>query len=294
LSINLGEILAMKTITKALLAGTAAFAAGGVANAQITNLGSAPGGSDLVLFVTDTLNSATFVQDLGVNVDSLGVTTASVQADAAANREYSCCTVATPAVGPLNNPVGTNGIDSALATFLNNNAGGTFVYGVLGVVLGTNVTGTSRTVFTMTGSPSDAVMGNLNAGALFTGEPSTSQASANAQVTNAFFVNINGNSTGYDLSTGAPYTGKQAASTLGVPNSAGLGTSMYFYEMSTYADANTTDANIYGSTVAFTVGTNGSISGFSSAAPVPIPAAVWLLGSGVIGLLGIGRRRLAA
>lgn len=31
-----------------------------------------------------------------------------------------------------------------------------------------------------------------------------------------------------------------------------------------------------------------------SASPVPIPAAVWLFGSGLIGLVGIGRRRRAA
>jgi hypothetical protein len=32
----------------------------------------------------------------------------------------------------------------------------------------------------------------------------------------------------------------------------------------------------------------------SSAAPVPVPAAVWLLGSGLLGLIGVGRRRSAA
>jgi hypothetical protein len=30
----------------------------------------------------------------------------------------------------------------------------------------------------------------------------------------------------------------------------------------------------------------------SAAAPVPLPAAVWLLGSGLLGLIGVGRRRL--
>jgi len=32
----------------------------------------------------------------------------------------------------------------------------------------------------------------------------------------------------------------------------------------------------------------------SAAAPVPLPAAVWLLGSGLLGLIGVGRRRSAA
>jgi hypothetical protein len=31
----------------------------------------------------------------------------------------------------------------------------------------------------------------------------------------------------------------------------------------------------------------------AEAAPVPLPAAVWLLGSGLMGLIGVGRRRRA-
>jgi hypothetical protein len=33
------------------------------------------------------------------------------------------------------------------------------------------------------------------------------------------------------------------------------------------------------------------VDGFADVAPVPVPAAVWLLGSGVLGLLGIRRKR---
>ncbi|MDY6954643.1 MAG: VPLPA-CTERM sorting domain-containing protein [Thermodesulfobacteriota bacterium] len=36
--------------------------------------------------------------------------------------------------------------------------------------------------------------------------------------------------------------------------------------------------------------TDGSERHFIISAPVPVPAAVWLLGSGIIGLIGIGRR----
>jgi hypothetical protein len=45
-----------------------------------------------------------------------------------------------------------------------------------------------------------------------------------------------------------------------------------------------------------TVGTNGTltISGSSGAAPVPLPAAVWLFGSGLLGLVGVSRRRKSA
>jgi hypothetical protein len=38
------------------------------------------------------------------------------------------------------------------------------------------------------------------------------------------------------------------------------------------------------------VGLNGYINGYIAESPVPVPAAVWLLGSGLLGLFGIKRR----
>jgi hypothetical protein len=45
-----------------------------------------------------------------------------------------------------------------------------------------------------------------------------------------------------------------------------------------------------------TLGANGTltITGNSSVQPVPLPAAVWLFGSGLMGLVGVSRRRKAA
>lgn len=37
--------------------------------------------------------------------------------------------------------------------------------------------------------------------------------------------------------------------------------------------------------------TGGEIRGFFTPSPVPVPAAVWLFGSGLVGLLGIARRK---
>jgi hypothetical protein len=37
-----------------------------------------------------------------------------------------------------------------------------------------------------------------------------------------------------------------------------------------------------------------SVAAGSVTPPVPLPAAVWLFGSGLLGLLGVGRRRAAA
>jgi hypothetical protein len=46
--------------------------------------------------------------------------------------------------------------------------------------------------------------------------------------------------------------------------------------------------------ISFTVPTNESWHGFTIGAPVPVPAAVWLFGSGLLGLLGMARGRRAA
>jgi hypothetical protein len=279
----------MKTITKLMLAG-AALAAGGVANAAtISVVPTASTGSDLVLFVTDTANNATFVQDLGVTVNSLGVTAATVAADAAAGNEYSIYGLGT--VGSLNNPVGTNGVDTSLVSFLNANSGGTFTYGILGAATGngqTLVSGQERFVATFTGN---AVAGTGNIGLLYTSEPSSSQAGGYAQTVNSYFSAVN-------LGTAGPFgvngtSGGSAAGITGVPTNAALGTPMYLYEVSTYNDGNTTDANFYGSAVAITVSAAGVISGFAtgSSGTVPLPAAVWLFGSGLLGMFGIRRRR---
>ncbi len=40
-----------------------------------------------------------------------------------------------------------------------------------------------------------------------------------------------------------------------------------------------------------TMTSNGTLEAVGGASPVPLPAAVWLLGSGLLGLAGVGRRR---
>jgi len=44
----------------------------------------------------------------------------------------------------------------------------------------------------------------------------------------------------------------------------------------------------------WSLASNGSLTFASAAAPVPLPPAVWLLGSALVGLVGVGRRRNTA
>jgi len=283
----------MKTITKLFLAGTA-LTAGGVASAQINVPPTNPAGSDIVLFVTDTTTHAYFVQDLGVQLDSLGVTTASVAADVAAGNLYSVFGSPTNP-GPLGSgssiTVGagliSDGIDSALATFESLHTGDTFYYGIMAGAQGDGSfnPGQARLLANYTAA---------NGATQFTDEPSSNGIGQAASSLNQFFAGVNAGTTGYSAPSGIGAQAVSSFSQTSGANGAAIGTTTFLYELASTGAGN--DANIYASTVGITVGLGGAISGLVSGSntPVPLPAAIWLLGSGVVGLFGIGRRRAAS
>jgi hypothetical protein len=286
----------MKTMTRIVLAGSA-LATAGVANAALINvMPTAAGGSDLVLFVTDTTGTARFfVQDLGVQLDSLGVTTASVQADQTAGNEWSTIgnkgtTGPMPNANPVHVGAGilSGNIDTALAAFTSGHTSDTYVYTIMaaGTGDGTANSGQQRALAGYTAT---------NGANLFTDEPaSTPTTSSAASGTNTWYSGLNaGTVTGYAAATGA---GLQALNQFGLSRSNGsnLGTTQFLYELATFNDGVTTDANVYAQVGnGITINVDGSVSGLTSGAAVPLPAGVWLLGSGLLGLLGIGRRRNA-
>ena len=63
------------------------------------------------------------------------------------------------------------------------------------------------------------------------------------------------------------------------------------YLLATYGNGN--GANVYEGQYTLSLGKDGSLTVNGGTAPVPLPAAVWLFGSGLMGLLGICRRRTA-
>jgi hypothetical protein len=281
------QITLKKAVAAALVVG-AAFA-GAAAQAQIiTTLPTVTGGSDLVLFATDTTSASFFAQDLGNSLDTI----------------YSKAQVINDGVipsgtnGSFNTPTSIGGTDAALAAFIASRPSGDNIEWTIfasdntsSVATGKNL-GASRGLITsqldLTGTQS-ATLTNTNVTTL----------SSNV---NTFFKNINtlyGSSNtnavnGYDDGsiTSDGLLSPKSWISASYSNGALLGQSQTMYLFATNGAGLSKQSNAYvGGTIS--ISTAGLIT-VTNASAVPLPAAVWLLGSGLLGLVGIGRRRATA
>jgi hypothetical protein len=273
----------MKTVIKFALIG-AALAGGAAQAATITNLPSKAGGSDLILAVTDTTTNHFFVQDLGNQLDTI-YSKSQVQADGV---------LATP--GSFTTPTSISGNDALLASFLSSQTAGDTIQWTILAADSTGSTstasGANRALLTSVNPLTDPnnTFSNVNVATF----------SSNLQKFAAF---INSSTSGYaGGNTSSKYgwgdgqvasDGKNApvswiAPTLG--NGAAIGTAQTMYLFGTNGNGSSSQSNIYvGGTVS--IDSLGNIT-VANASATPIPAAVWLLGSGLLGLMGVGRRRL--
>jgi hypothetical protein len=280
MQINLNKAIA------AVLAVGAAVASTG-ADAQIAVLPNVSGGSDLVLFVSDTTNGDYFAQDLGVSLNSTGVTSASVAAGG----------VFTTA-GSFSTPTSFAGLDTKLAAFLTSDAAGVSAGDVSYSIMAADDTssqqtpGTERALITSTQDYSVVT-------------PSTTFTNGNIKTfvadTKTFFQDINNNYSGSNTSSSYGWgTGTGAASapnsfiSASLTNGALIGTAQTMYVFGTNGSGLGFASNPYvGGTVNISAAGVITVTNSGGGTPVPVPAAVWLLGSGLLGLIGVGRRRAA-
>jgi hypothetical protein len=284
----------MKKLVGLAIAG--ALAAGQQAYADNLNVPSS-GGTDLWLFVSDQAKSTTFAVDTGVTVSSLLSSYTSNASLLAVNDAFS------------KTESQLSGSGNALSSYLNTTD--TLEYAVVGMNWPSASTSTSNpqnqmpggTVGIMSAPTSEAnnvknmglnnlaTWGNDINGdmgyVILTGPGGAGYVSGGS--TYAF---ANGSTVG-QVWGGTP-GGASAGSTneyLQGPQQAGItpGTSETLYAVTGNGNNGTLQSYVLGS---LKLDTDGSLTLTSS--PVPLPAAVWLFGSGLLGLAGVSRRRMAA
>jgi hypothetical protein len=279
----------MKNLVRFAVAG-ALMAGFATAHAAAPALPSS-GNADLWLFVSDASAGSTFAEDTGISLSSI-LPTASL---------VSGATLATSVNANFN-----LGASSALTSYINtaNAAGQTLNWGVLGAQ---DNGGTTNTL-------------TKKAGAAL--EIGSAPISSSANLSQLVLANLEGTAAGFNndaiymvpgyASGGTVYSWSSGSNTgnvwgsntppagsvsfYGQGNGAtqagiGLGSSTGLYGFTGNGGTGQLQSYILGDNL--TLSSTGALSVSSATSPVPLPAAVWLFGSGLLGLLGVGRRRAA-
>jgi hypothetical protein len=269
--INLMNMLVKSAVAAALgLGATSAFAMG----VPATN------SSDLVLVVENLSTQATYALDTGILINTI-LPTANVVPGTTLGTSMPVLSTTIAASAALQSFLATNPAAGDSWTL---EAG---QYNGGGVNTSTNANshapGAAKMLFTSNlGTINNGVVNNFNLTNLVT-------------FSNAYNTDITTGGTLSGLATGTETTGTalygQNAQTkyslIGAPDMSSVGTAAQFFGYTGNNVAGTLNSYLLGSA---TLGTDGTLS----INAVPLPAAVWLFGSGLMGLVGVSRRRKAA
>jgi len=279
----------MKTAIKLVLVGAAL--AGGVANAANVNSAlTSSTGTTLLLLLQNTTDNDFFFAELTPTLSSLR-TPSALQSDTPS--QYSVD--GTNTTGPQNAPAA---LDNYTNTNLNNWLAGDGSDSITWAIMagyqgnGTDQLGQRALAFTST-------LAHL---ALYWDTPTLGGAvggfgSFVGSINSAVYTNGVSTTTGFnDAFQGADADITFNGASFG--SGAALGTAQSLYLAATGGDDGYA-ANIYKSAYTYTLGLDLVNGGYvltydDPVSEVPLPAAVWLLGSGLVGLMGVGRRRKGA
>jgi hypothetical protein len=295
----------MKSKLKALAAAIALGVVGSQANAAI--LDSQSGNGELFLVAWSTSLQRSYTRDLGVQMDNFLVNTLQGSATGGTTAPVTGSLpfnpAATPAIGPGNvtNPGYslTFQSDATMLSWLGNGASlASDVVWMVGAMDGTGTTGTNQHRFLTTVANGVTETGietsqrNNNLVAFKSGDVLLS--AVNAIGTHA--TGLNGSATASAgegsadaiSSFGARWVNKATFDSI---NFVGQSADFYYLTPSSTLGLGFARADQFktagGLASKWTLASNGNLN-FST---IPVPAAVWLFGSGLIGLVGIARRR---
>jgi hypothetical protein len=265
---------------KLALAGSTLLAASAYADVATP----ASGNGELVLFVRDTTTSTTYARGLGVNtLDVLP------QATVTANQPYT-----TPVATGYQ--LSTLAPDANLTAFLGGtHANDNFTWAIEGGKNGTGIAPGSFTYITSTHVDLSGGPGNVTNAALATVYPNLTATynALNGQIASGVIGDKASTAAGKDGQWGN-LPGNDNWYGAG-PDTSGtlIGSTQNFYGLTTAGTTKSSPAEVF-ILNSLTLAKDGTLSAAAGGSPVPLPAAVWLLGSGLLGLFGVGRRRNAA
>ena len=278
----------MKTLIRFAVAGALMA---GFATAQAQNLPSS-GNSDLWVFVSDATAKTTFAEDTGLSLSSL-LPTASLVSGANLNTSIQA-----------NFSVAAT---STLTSYINaaNSAGHTLTWAVYGAQFPGSISGAGYrkpggfvSIFDDLGAVGSNIAQGLlqptlqNIGAGIEGDLTYLKASYTAGGKSYSWVD--GSNIGNVWGAGVGGTGGSTDLFGQEFDQAGiaLGTTNTLYGLTGNGNPGQVQSYILGTDI--TVTADGTLKVGGGTPTVPLPAAVWLFGSGLLGLFGVGRRRAAA
>ena len=280
MKISLKQVLAVGALA---VASTSAFADIALPN---TNNG------ELSLIVIDKTSNVAYVRGLQINMDQIATESAIIGDGAYAVGSTKFNLPSTLNVGP----------DANLTTFLSNAAGHVVTWGVIGGAYDTqigNIVADARYVSTTLMDAATVSTSTLNSN------------NSKFKNVNAWDGTFNGAIQGSAIGDGSSTLNSGLTSTTlaAVPTWAGtwtgvkvnqiaLGSAANFYLLANsgdpLGDGGSGNSVLVYQLAGLTLSSNGTLTSDTVAPATPIPAAIWLLGSGLAGLVGIGRRKQVA
>jgi hypothetical protein len=274
----------MNILVKSAVAGALALGATGAYAMGVPNTNS----SDLVLVVENTTTNATYAFDTGISIDSVLPTAGIVKGTSLGTT--------IPGVSQTFTAAQLTGLSAFLATSPASGDSWTLEAGQYnggGTANSnngnSNAVGAAKMIFTSSG-------GTINNGVVSGFVLANLVAFENGITTDVTAGGLlNGLTTATNVSGSGLYPGpaQQKYGVVGAPDMSPVGVPAQLFGFTGSATTGALTSYILGSA---TWAADGSltITGNGTSAPVPLPAAVWLFGSGLMGLVGVSRRRKAA